>query len=328
MIFLHHYGGGLFDAGGALAVSFFMILSGFVMAAGYGSKALSNDFAFGPYIKKRLIRIYPLHLLCLLICARKIRSLADAATLVPNVLLLQSWVPVKEIYFSGNAVAWCLSDMFFFYLAFPLIIRLFEKRKSAIVTGAVLLVSYVVCLLTIPESYTHAFFYINPLFRLLDFILGILCYKIFEHLEQNGFGEKIRSLSFTKKTLLELAPIVLLVLLVAIWSYVPDRIRFASLWWLVIPAIIVVFSLTDTNGGGLNLLLHNKLLVALGKSSFTFYMIHAMGFGVINKVLDVLGLQLPLFIHLPLSFVCVCIVAFIVFRYFETPITKKLSKLI
>lgn len=45
--FFHHYsvdGIGLFHAGGSCGVSFFMILSGFVMSAGYGDKAIRPDF--------------------------------------------------------------------------------------------------------------------------------------------------------------------------------------------------------------------------------------------------------------------------------------------
>lgn len=70
MIFLHHFpvnGKGLFEAGGSCGVSFFLILSGFAMAAGYGEKALSSSFSFGNYMKKRGARIYPLHFLCLLV---------------------------------------------------------------------------------------------------------------------------------------------------------------------------------------------------------------------------------------------------------------------
>lgn len=72
MIFLHHFpvdGKGLFEAGGSCGVSFFLILSGFVMSAGYGEKVLQNDFNYGNYFKKRLTRVYPLHLLCLCVAA-------------------------------------------------------------------------------------------------------------------------------------------------------------------------------------------------------------------------------------------------------------------
>ena len=123
MIFLHHFpvnGKGLFEAGGSCGVSFFLILSGFVMAAGYGDKVLSPSFSFGNYMIKRGARIYPLHLLCFLVALVLAYKNIDGfylLKLLPNLLLLQSWIPIQGIYFSGNAVSWCLSDLVFFYAA-------------------------------------------------------------------------------------------------------------------------------------------------------------------------------------------------------------------
>lgn len=68
MIFLHHFvvnGKGLFEAGGTYGVSFFMILSGFVMSMGYEDKIMFSEFSYKEFIFKRVIRVYPLHLLCL-----------------------------------------------------------------------------------------------------------------------------------------------------------------------------------------------------------------------------------------------------------------------
>ena len=70
MIFLHHFpinGKGWFDAGGPCGVDFFLILSGFVLCVGYENKVLSSDFHYRHFIFKRLIRVYPLHIFCLLI---------------------------------------------------------------------------------------------------------------------------------------------------------------------------------------------------------------------------------------------------------------------
>ena len=65
MIFLHHFTGnggvGLFEAGGSCGVSFFMILSGFVMSVGYFEKVQLPSFNYTSFIGKRLIRVYPLH---------------------------------------------------------------------------------------------------------------------------------------------------------------------------------------------------------------------------------------------------------------------------
>ena len=50
---------------GPCAVSFFFMLSGFSMCLGYYNKILRQDFSWKSFMIKRVIRLYPLHLLCL-----------------------------------------------------------------------------------------------------------------------------------------------------------------------------------------------------------------------------------------------------------------------
>lgn len=121
MIFCHHIG--IFEAGGSCGVSFFLVLSGFVMAKGYGEKVRSSGFSYGRFMGKRLLRLYPLHLVCL--CVAAVMQLAAEGCeaqwgwLLPNLCLVQSWIPLPSVYFSGNAVSWCLADLLFFYALFP-----------------------------------------------------------------------------------------------------------------------------------------------------------------------------------------------------------------
>lgn len=95
MIFLHHFTGnggvGLFEAGGSCGVSFFMILSGFVMSVGYFEKVQLPSFNYTSFIGKRLIRVYPLHFLCLIgfvVLTISTLTLFGSLKLIPNLLLL------------------------------------------------------------------------------------------------------------------------------------------------------------------------------------------------------------------------------------------------
>lgn len=96
MIFMSHFeydGLPAFDAGGDCGVSFFFILSGFVLSSAYGNKVSSDGFRYRQFMARRVKKLYPLHLLCLLaFVVINIRSM-DAGTLVrllPNLLLVQS----------------------------------------------------------------------------------------------------------------------------------------------------------------------------------------------------------------------------------------------
>ena len=121
MIFMSHFtyrGICAFDAGGDCGVSFFFILSGFVLSLGYGSRIREGTFCYGRFMLRRLRKIYPLHLLCLLFFLVVSRSDFDLTVLL-NELLLQSWVPDPNYYFSCNSVSWFLSSLLFCYLVFP-----------------------------------------------------------------------------------------------------------------------------------------------------------------------------------------------------------------
>lgn len=227
MIFLHHFnvnGEGLFSAGGSCGVSFFMILSGFVMSAGYGDKVLSSSFNGKLFALKRLVRLYPLHLLCLLgflVVHYFCLSVSQYAVLIPNVLLIQSWIPIKDFYFSGNAVSWCLSDMLFFYVMFPLLIRWMSEcsRKCLIFAGILAMLFYVIVVFVIPESYCHPLLYIFPLLRLFDFIIGILLFKLYHAVQVGRWGGKLLLLSYTRKSMIELSIVVLLALMIVLHPY-------------------------------------------------------------------------------------------------------------
>lgn len=256
MIFLHHFsvdGEGLFQPGGSCGVSFFMILSGFVMSVGYGEKTLQAGFDKKEFFIKRLVRLYPLHFLCLLgFIVLRLGNLSDlqVATLLPNAFLLQSWIPVKDFYFSGNAVSWCLSDMMFFYAMFPLLYRGMEKVKRWFLP---VLVLYVIVLFSLPDDYCHPLLYISPLFRLLDFVIGMLTYKAYCFLKDRNMPERLAGWSMCRKTLMECGMILLLSVFICLVLGLELRYYCASLWWLIMPEFILLFALFNKSGGSFRL---------------------------------------------------------------------------
>ncbi|MEG2126042.1 MAG: acyltransferase [Bacteroides sp.] len=253
LIFLHHSAVN-FQAGGSCGVSFFMILSGFVMTAGYAQKVTEPVFNYKSFLLNRLFRLYPLHLLCLFVfIALQFSSLNYIGyfKLVPNLLLLQSWIPGMNYYFSGNAVSWCLSDMIFFYAMFPLLIRGYQKLNNKLLIWTLLSLGafYFIILFSIPESYVHRILYISPLFRLLDFIIGILLYQLFLYFQKSGIEEKIGHWSFSRKTGIELLSVLLMALLLLLFPYVSERFICASYYWIPISFLIMVFALFNKTGG-------------------------------------------------------------------------------
>lgn len=334
MIFLHHFtvnGEGLFYAGGPCGVSFFMILSGFVISAGYSKKVFDSSFKGKEFLLKRLIRLYPLHLLCLfgfLILNISHLSTVDYSKLVPNILLLQSWIPLMKVYFSGNAVSWCLADMMFFYAMFPLLAKLLKgiRLRKMYLYFIFLLAAYFIIMTFLPDAYCHSLLYISPAFRIIDFLFGMLIYKVWQELKNEGWENRIIAWSYIKKSFIEILLILFLIIGITLVSYLEPRYYFAALWWLLMPQLILYFALVNKSGGVISSILRVKWMLALGEISFSVYMIHQMAIGVLHSVFSKLELNMVWQVELVISFLIILSVGYLVFHYYETPVSRYLKK--
>src|SRR2546423_1204586 len=123
---------------GYVGVTFFFVLSGFVLVYTYAGKAITaRDFW-----RARLARVYPAYAFALLLTAPffvfavhhyseiKVPFMAFQAAHFKvagalEILLLQSWVPPAAL--SWNAVGWSLSVEAFFYLLFPLVLLRYSR---------------------------------------------------------------------------------------------------------------------------------------------------------------------------------------------------------
>ena len=325
LIFCHHKN--IVDnpyliAFGPCAVSFFLMLSGFVMCHGYEGKILSSDFNYKNFLFHRFARLYPLHILCLFLwIGLNIRSIISGGRggvfrILCNLFLVQSWIPDSSIYFSGNAVSWCLSDLFFFYAVFPLIIRLFQNKTRRNLFILFYFIFYGLSLLFIPKNYVHAFVYINPIFRFADFLIGILLYKFFDA-KKSVFASKHLTGFF-----IQIFSILVSCYMIYIYPLVPEYLHFQALFFIPSALVILAFSLFKNTM--LSSLLEKKLFKYLGEISFTFYMLHILGIAFVNIVISRLGVNLNFLYKSILDLVFVLIGSVLVYAFFEKPVAKKL----
>ena len=119
---------------GFIAVSFFFVLSGFVLTYSYSGSDGRMRGTRSAFYLARFARIYPAYLLAAIaaiplffLALRQVHTLAGTlmrvaagGTLVAA--LVQSWLPRTANYL--NSPAWSLSVEAFFYLLFPLILPL------------------------------------------------------------------------------------------------------------------------------------------------------------------------------------------------------------
>ena len=175
------------------AVSFFFVLSGFVLSYAYHLRI----FSLIKFYLSRLSRIWPItfsSLLFTLLFLPQYLYLPSSSDLnnaglilVSNILCFQSMIPIPSFHFGYNAVAWSISCELFFYLFFPFLIRLsFPKLLSLFSCISIFccIISYWLSTSSFPffshsslDSLSiHGFIYINPIFRLPEFLIGILTY--------------------------------------------------------------------------------------------------------------------------------------------------------
>jgi peptidoglycan/LPS O-acetylase OafA/YrhL len=104
-----------------LAVDLFFVLSGFVIAYAYDEKLLTGAFSVGRFVKVRLIRLYPVYLMSLLLCAYVSLSAlwngsapagvssGDLITVIAlSALYLPSRLPGMNDLFPINSIYWSL----------------------------------------------------------------------------------------------------------------------------------------------------------------------------------------------------------------------------
>lgn len=164
------------------AVTFFFILSGFILTYTHGQ---ANGLNVGQreFAASRLVRIVPAYVLGLLVAAPFfIAAGAKAwfpitfwtnAVLVPA--MLQSWWPPSAL--AWNPPAWSLSNEIFFYAMYPGIWAVWRKLPTtyslAIAYFLVLLVSALRLFHSDGLPWWHDFAAYFPLLNLPQFVLGV-----------------------------------------------------------------------------------------------------------------------------------------------------------
>lgn len=268
-IFFHHCLD-LYTGGGTMAVSFFFVLGGFGLTLGYKNRVIASDFSYKQYLTKRIIKFYPLHWICLL-ASLPFALLSFSFIQIPvfaiNASLLQTWIPIKGVYFSYNAVSWYLANTMFFAAVFPFLLKWIvgatTKGRALIAIGIV--VTYTLVAILIPKELHHAILYISPYMRLTDFVLGVFLALGFLRLKE-------QSIDFLKNSILTQSLVFVMIALLVVESCVlsDDVVLFAPVYWPFVAILILTASLSEVIGG--QKLLSNKYMQRLGELSFTIFL--------------------------------------------------------
>ena len=330
LIVFSHIIGKTFDFGGECGVSFFFMLSGFVLSLAYGSKVTEGRFQTRRFVLRQLLKFYPLHLLMLtafVVLDARLGRFYDWQHLLPNVLLLQSWIPFDEYFFVANGVSWFLCDILFFYVVFSIAYRTLNCmwKVHLLTLGLVVLALYIVLASSIPLWSVNSILYASPLTRLIDFCLGILLCRLYRSEVCAGFERRLKESPVTTVTFGEICLFALLVMSFFAYEEMSLRWRCAALFWLVIPPLLLFFAVSDKHGGMMTRCLHHPVLLWCGSISMEIFLIHMLVLRIVYSILSAMGLTDEVLLAV-VALVVMFPVAWLTKRFFVDKIYVSLMK--
>jgi len=261
---------------GPVALTFFFILSGFILAWVDDPKDTARKFW-----RRRLVKVFPNHWVTFAITLALMAAAGvsiKVVNTVPVFFLVEPWVPHFDTLGGLNGInvpTWSLCCELIFYLVFPFLIRYVRRIRperlwlwvGAAATGTVL-VPFVALLLprhpatswepTIPEWHSW-FVYSFPFTRMTEFVLGVLLARVMMN------GKWIR---------LGMAPaFVLVAVCTTIQSYLPGIFRISA-GMTALPVALLIAACAAADIRGQRTLVSGRKMVWLGEISFAFYMVH------------------------------------------------------
>lgn len=301
--------------GGGIAVTYFFVLSGFVLAHNYSKKI--DKFDFSAYYISRVSRIFPLLIISVAICGLTAIALGEVenphqiafipesqpAWLIASLSQISgmsAWLPFSAIQAVLNAPSWSVGCEICFYFLFPFLLKL--------VFGSYPIKTLLICV-TFNLAFIVALFYFTwneesnrasllldrfPLFHIFEFTFGIVTCRL----------AQTYPLIAKKKFLF---PVVFLVYLIVIF-FLDTRYSFLVLT-PIYSLFIYILSMKARKDSKHFIL---RTLVLLGNSSYSLYLLHwVIGIALLNFSENLL-----------VKFICIPItilISVLSFRFFENP---------
>lgn len=257
-----------FFRGSAIFVEFFFVLSGFVLAHGYGFR---KNLDFKTFMKARFFRIYPLHLFMFMVFVvleftkviasrfggfkfgtEPFTNGTAPSEIIPNLLLIQSWTPFTDPL-SFNYPSWSISIEFYMYVLLFFSIVLFKSNK--------IISWFLISLISFLLIYLGSDILVDTVLSGLScFFGGSFIYFIYKKISHLKISYALGSITEA-------------LLLVCIVLAVQTDTEYRSIIAPLIFIITVLFFAFES--GVFSKLFKAKLLQYAGKLSYSIYMTHA-----------------------------------------------------
>jgi peptidoglycan/LPS O-acetylase OafA/YrhL len=289
---------------GHVGVTFFFVLSGFILHHTYRRKLAGSD-ALRKFAVSRIARIYPVYLLTLLAMIPFTPSAMSWADM-PQFLAIQWWITGPTAFLGNwNGPSWTVSLELAFYLAFPWLTS-GAMRASSRQLAAVLVALFIFDLVTASSTFvpTHAprFAWMvwvpAPLIRIPEFIVGIIAAEF--HFRRSGKKPNVPAWVF--------AIVLLLVMSVSSDLWVGTAVTFLTAF--------MISAIAGDRGSLFTRVLENPVIVLLGAASYSLYLVqqpvHFATVAIVGTSKVMVALQYPAMLA----------ISVLIFIYFEEPMRE------
>lgn len=255
-----------------VGVSYFFILSGFIMIVAYHRK---EKIGYLDFYRNRVARIYPLYIVGLLLYFFTRYSDISFYKTFLYLFGIQSWIPGKALIL--NFPGWSISVEFLFYLIFPWLYNyLYSKGNKSIWIIAVLIWigTQIFSNLYInspaykgPHTESHEFSHYFPLWHINEFLIGNIAGLLF--------------VKNRKEKNYDLAAVVLFIAIILSLIFIPLNFHNGLMGVFFVPVIYLI----SCNNGLITKFFALKPLEFLGEISYAIYIIHIPVLYIIRSVL-------------------------------------------
>ena len=304
--------------GGGIAVTYFFVLSGFILAHNYRSFAVNGSIRV--FYVARVARIYPILMASVVFSVLILKWIPsnqnlDQSFYVPTsnwhtilasfgqVTGLGTWFPFSAVQSVLNAPAWSVGCEIFFYLSFPFLINCLSGKYSP-KRYFFILIAYFATLVILgiyisDNSSNRSQLLLGrfPVLHLFEFIAGVLVYRL-------ALATKFIKYRFRAIFLTFSMCILALIFVQSLYSF----LLLGPLFAFLIASLAIESPKTYSGKGW-------KLFILLGESSYALYLIHfPIGILLISSNL---GLMM-----VPTSLVLVIAVSVVMHHFYEVPSRK------
>ena len=342
----------IFGTIGTTALSWFFIVSGFILSYNYPTLSSWNECKI--FYVHRLVRIYPAYFLAIvfssLFMTLAYSSIGESffaevhrtqvltydlpeekstwffiwATL-RHMTFTQSISSIETLKYLFNGPLWSLVLEMYFYLCYPLflvLLRSINTRRQIFITFFVgYLLQFALIQLFLPEAESYDLgnlnvpVYTNPLVRCAEFIAGMLLFKLFLTMKVPEDGAKTRTGSVVLATAAYVG--------ISYLAYKTIPYQYSVFFTSVPILTYLVHTLVHMNWHPGKAML--KFCGILGGVSYILYCFHWPLLEVI-QYFDLLPNTLSFPVHLLLTCAILLLISYIIYQFVEVPIRKVLGR--